>query len=159
MTAMDTTLSVAFGTLLRRHRLAAGLTQEELAERALISKRSIGDMERGVVHTPRKETVALLSDALTLAPPERRALAEAARRLRAPTPARPLPSDSVALPPFVGRARELALLERHLAGDGPPLLLLAGDPGIGKTRLLHAAAARAVGYGYCVLEGGCQRRG
>src|SRR5947199_368956 len=30
--AMDTVASVAFGTLLRRYRLAAGLTQEELAE-------------------------------------------------------------------------------------------------------------------------------
>jgi predicted XRE-type DNA-binding protein len=38
-------------------------------------------MERGVVHTPRKDTVALLTDALALAPQERAALAEAARRL------------------------------------------------------------------------------
>src|SRR5438445_8583538 len=58
----------AFGTLLRRHRLAAGLTQEELAERASLSKRSISDIERGVPHTPRKDTVALLADALALAP-------------------------------------------------------------------------------------------
>src|SRR5437764_1952612 len=63
----------------------------------------------------------------------------------------------------VGRARELALLERHLggspAGSAPPLLLLAGEPGIGKTRLLRAAAPRAVAQRWCVLEGGCQRRG
>jgi tetratricopeptide (TPR) repeat protein len=63
----------------------------------------------------------------------------------------------------VGRGRELALLERYLegspAGATPPLLLLAGEPGIGKTRLLHAAVPRAVAQGWCVLEGGCQRRG
>src|SRR5262249_15470911 len=61
--------------------------------------------------------------------------------------------------PLVGRARELALLERHLAGEGPPVLLVAGEPGIGKTRLLQEAAARAAGTGWCVLQGGCSRRG
>jgi tetratricopeptide (TPR) repeat protein/transcriptional regulator with XRE-family HTH domain len=153
---------VALGTLLRRYRLAAGLTQEELAERAGISRRSLGDMERGVVHAPRKDTVALLVEALGLDPPERAALAEAARRRGTPVAvagAPLLPST----PPFVGRARELALLERHLgastAGSAPPLLLLAGEPGIGKTRLLQAAAPRALAGGWCVLEGGCQRRG
>jgi tetratricopeptide (TPR) repeat protein len=58
----------------------------------------------------------------------------------------------------VGRASELALLERHLSGLGPPLLALAGEPGIGKTRLLHEALHRAPGYGWRVLEGGCQRQ-
>jgi tetratricopeptide (TPR) repeat protein/DNA-binding XRE family transcriptional regulator len=159
---METPSCVAFGTLLRRYRIAAGLTQEELAERAGISRRSLGDMERGVVHTPRKDTVTLLTAALALSPQERAALAEAARRLG--TLVVPVPSPVVpSTPPFVGRARELALLERHLgasrAGSAPPLLLLAGEPGIGKTRLLHAAAPRAVAQGWCVLEGGCQRRG
>jgi tetratricopeptide (TPR) repeat protein len=59
----------------------------------------------------------------------------------------------------VGRTRELALLERHLGGEGPPLLLLAGEPGIGKTRLLQAAIPRAGVLGIQVLQGGCQRRG
>src|SRR5262249_31318863 len=65
-------------------------------------------------------------------------------------------------PPLVGRVRELGLLARHLTDDGAfppvPLLLLAGEPGIGKTRLLHEVAARAHVEGWCVLEGGCQRR-
>ncbi len=64
----------------------------------------------------------------------------------------------------MGRQRELALLAAFLAGAdeaGPdaPLLLLAGEPGIGKTRLLQAAAQQAVAQGWCVLEGGCHRRG
>jgi hypothetical protein len=50
----------------------------------------------------------------------------------------------------------VALLEGHLRGQGPPALLLAGQPGIGKPRLLHAALPRAAGQGLCVLEGGCQ---
>ena len=45
MDTLDTLQSVAFGTLLRRARIAAGLTQEELAERAGISRRSLGDLE------------------------------------------------------------------------------------------------------------------
>lgn len=159
---METQPFVAFGTLLRRYRLAAGLTQEELAERAGISRRSLGDMERGVVHAPRKDTVRLLTEALALALPERAALAEAARRLGRPVA---VASSLIvpSAPPFVGRARELALLERQLAaspaGSAPPLLLLAGEPGIGKSRLLHAAVPRAVAMGWQVLEGGCQRRG
>ena len=154
---MDTVQPRAFGTLLRR-RIAAGLTQEELAERAGVSLRRIGDVERGVSWTPRRATVALLAEALGLSPMEHADFAEAARRLRVPAPAasaRPWATT----PPLVGRQRELALLERHLAGQGPPLLVLAGEPGIGKTRLLHAAIPRAVAQGWRVLEGGCQRRG
>src|SRR5438105_3002065 len=90
--AMETMQSVAFGTLLRRHRVAAGLTQEELAERAGISRRSLGDMERGAAHTPRKDTVALLAEALVLSPRDRSTFAEAARRLGALAPAAPVPA-------------------------------------------------------------------
>jgi tetratricopeptide (TPR) repeat protein/transcriptional regulator with XRE-family HTH domain len=155
---MEAVQCVAFGTLLRRYRIAAGLTQEELAERAGLSGRTIGDMERGVVHAPRKDTVALLAAALALDPQNRAAFAEAARRPDAPAPAVPI-SAGTSTPPFVGRAGELALLERHLAGEGPPVLLLAGEPGIGKTRLLHAAVPPALVQALRVLEGGCQRRG
>jgi hypothetical protein len=59
---------------------------------------------------------------------------------------------------------ELAALEQHLAAEGPPagpapLLLLAGEPGIGTSRLLREATVRAPQRGWTVLEGGCQRRG
>jgi tetratricopeptide (TPR) repeat protein/transcriptional regulator with XRE-family HTH domain len=154
---METGPSPSFATLLRRYRVAAGLTQEELAERARLSARTLGDLERGVSHAPRKDTVALLAQALDLGAPERAALAQAARRL-SPASSRPTPAGTSS-PPLVGRAHELALLERHLRGQGPPVLLLAGEPGIGKTRLLHAALPRAAGQGLRVLEGGCQRRG
>jgi transcriptional regulator with XRE-family HTH domain/tetratricopeptide (TPR) repeat protein len=151
---------VAFGTLLRRYRVAAGLTQEELAARAGISQRNLGDLERGVGHSPRKDTIALLAGALALSPQERAALTAAARRIGAATPRDSAVGTGVlATVPFVGRRRELTLLEQHLRGEGPPLLLLAGEPGIGKTRLLHAALPRAVTVGLQVLQGGCQRRG
>src|SRR5437764_10235180 len=50
-------------------------------------------------------------------------------------------------------------MDRPRAGEGRPVLLLVGEPGSGKTRLLHAALPRAAGQGLRVLEGGCQRRG
>jgi len=151
----------SFGDLLKRYRLAAGLTQEDLAERAGLSAKGISDLERGARHTPRKDTLSLLVAALHLAEPECKLLEATARR---PNEALVLPlapweptADGGARPPLVGRAAELARLSRHLAGDGPPLLLLAGEPGIGKSRLLQEVSEQAAAAGWTVLVGGCHR--
>jgi hypothetical protein len=57
---------------------------------------------------------------------------------------------------LVGRARELAILRARLdaleEGRGA-LLVLTGEPGIGKTRLCQAAAEEARGRGLTVLRG------
>ena len=45
-----------FGEVLKHERLAAGLTQEELAERASLSARAISDLERSVKQTLRRQT-------------------------------------------------------------------------------------------------------
>ena len=66
--------SPTFGQLLRRHRRAAGLTQEALAERAGISHRTVSDLERGLYQRPHRDTVHLLAEALGLPDEERRAL-------------------------------------------------------------------------------------
>ena len=71
--------AVPFGGLLRRLRIDAGLTQEELAEAARLSYRSISDLERGISLAPRKETIRLLADALNLAGAERTEFEAAAR--------------------------------------------------------------------------------
>ncbi len=55
-----------FATLLRRHRLLAGLSQEELAERARVSLNAVGALERGINRQPHPRTVALLAEALRL---------------------------------------------------------------------------------------------
>ena len=68
---MPTPHPKTFGELLRRFRVAAGLTQEELAERAQLSTRAVSDLERGINRTPRRDTVQLLADALELTQAER----------------------------------------------------------------------------------------
>ena len=59
---MSTVAPITFAVLLRRHRLAAGLTQDDLAGRSGLSVRGIQDLERGARTSPRAETVRLLAD-------------------------------------------------------------------------------------------------
>ena len=66
--------SLTFADLLHSYRLAGGLTQEDLAERAQLSVDAISTLERGIRRFPRKDTIALLADALALTPDERREL-------------------------------------------------------------------------------------
>ena len=72
-----------FASVLRQLRAEAKLTQEELAEAAGLSPRSISDLERGINRTARKDTAELLAGALGLAEPAR-AVFVAAARGRAP---------------------------------------------------------------------------
>src|SRR6266851_3748026 len=85
MTALRGTMEpeLRFPDLLRQLRTGALLTQEELAEAASVSPRSVSDLERGINRTARKDTALLLADALGLAGPAR-ALFVAAARGRGP---------------------------------------------------------------------------
>src|SRR5258708_5097180 len=61
-----------------------------------------------------------------------------------------------ARPPFVGRERELHSLLNNLdqaARRGGAVVLIGGEPGIGKTRLVAEVAARASADGWLVLTG------
>src|ERR1051326_7303506 len=60
-----------FGMLLSQYRAAAGLSQEELAELAGLSRRGISNLERGERRLPHLATVRRLADALALADAER----------------------------------------------------------------------------------------
>lgn len=62
------------GGLLREHRRAAGLTQEQLAERAKLSVRTIRRLENGQLIDHRVGTVTQLADALALTSDQRRTL-------------------------------------------------------------------------------------
>jgi transcriptional regulator with XRE-family HTH domain/tetratricopeptide (TPR) repeat protein len=174
-----------FGELLRRFRLAAGVSQERLAERAGLSVQALSALENGRRQAPYRHTVTLLAQGLDLSAAETALLEASITRGRLPAraaisaslPIAQAPSadrlpaqdggaepsrrvtQGPALSPLVGHGRELALLGGHLAGEGPPLLLLAGEPGIGKSRLLAEVAGHAHDQGWTVLQGGCQRRG
>jgi DNA-binding CsgD family transcriptional regulator len=67
-------------------------------------------------------------------------------------------SQSVAAAPLIGRDEELArlagVLERARGGTAGAVLI-AGDAGVGKTRVLDEVAARAAGAGMTVLTGHC----
>lgn len=69
----------SFGALLKRYRLATGLSQEALAARASLSARTISDLERGIHDTPRTDTLELLTSALSLSTQQRALLLASAR--------------------------------------------------------------------------------
>jgi len=143
----------AFGGLLRQLRADARLTQEELAEAAGLSPRSVSDLERGINRTARKDTTRLLADALGLAGPPRARFEQVARgrataaALTAPGSLTVRPGDLPAqLGTFIGRDRELP--EVRALVESSRLVTLTGAGGSGKTRLsLQVAAGLPDGFG------------
>jgi predicted ATPase/transcriptional regulator with XRE-family HTH domain len=106
------TASGPFALLLRRLRLAAGLTQEALAERAGLSDRAISALERGVNRQPHLETVQLLATALNLSLQQRAAFLAAARPESLPAPPPPAGTLTFLLTDVEGST---ALWEQHEA--------------------------------------------
>jgi predicted ATPase/DNA-binding CsgD family transcriptional regulator/DNA-binding XRE family transcriptional regulator len=139
-----------FGSVLREVRIAAGLTQEDLAERTGLSVRGISDLERGARSHPHFETVRLLADALELTLPERTALVAAARPplIEPPTDAaHPIAViSSLPTPPtrLVGRDQEVALALSLFDHGDLRLLTLTGPGGVGKTRLAIEIASQSM---------------
>jgi len=151
--------ALTFAALLRRLRTEARMTQEELAQAAHLSPRSVSDLERGIHQTARKHSALLLADALRLTGPVRVLFVAAARGraaasevlagrdgavsgVSAAATIRALPRDIVN---FIGRQAELGrLLESaHATADRGGVVgihAIGGMAGIGKTTFaVHAA--------------------
>jgi tetratricopeptide (TPR) repeat protein/transcriptional regulator with XRE-family HTH domain len=160
-----------FGSLLRQHRLAAGLTQEELAGRAEVSVRAISDLERGRTARPFRHSVRQLTAALGLEGVAAEQFAASALSGSTSTDAAdaadaaeqrtaPGRGESAMVPRqlpapvrhFSGRSRELATLGAMLDRTGEPtagaapVIAICGSAGIGKTalavRFAHQVADR-----------------
>src|SRR5829696_6039344 len=135
----------SFGDMLRRLRSAAGLSQEELAARAGLSRNGISNLERGRHPAPRLETLRLLADALGLAEPDCAALLTAARPSILRNGSEIAPSTypgslPAPLTRLIGREAELAALSAGLQDAEVRLLTVTGPGGVGKTRLAIASA-------------------
>ena len=126
-----------FGDLLRQHRNAAGLTQEDLAERSGLSVDTISLLERGEHRRPHRYTMQSLADALGLSRSDRISFEASARKPAGSATARVaqpagLPSP---LTTFIGREREVKEVKQKLLQPNVRLLTLTGPGGVGKTRL------------------------
>src|SRR6202453_4762592 len=119
-----------FGAWMRQRRIAARLSQEELAESSGVSVRAISDLERGRTTRPYPRSMRLLAAALA-GPVPLPAAAPAAGHVvprELPAPVRH----------FTGRTAELdQLSELAVAGEVPALVICAvgGTAGVGKTVL------------------------
>jgi transcriptional regulator with XRE-family HTH domain len=135
--------------LLRQLRAEAGLTQQELAKAAGVSRRAVSDLERGINRTARKDTAVQLAGALGLADPVRSLFVAAALgRIQAAQVLAALHGHAwrassavagglhgfpAALTSFVGRAGPVSEVAGLL--DRSRLVTVTGPGGSGKTRL------------------------
>lgn len=156
--ADETSSGQSFGQLLRSHRVAAGLTQEELADLSGLSVRTLGDIERDRVAKPYRNSLERLADALRLTGTPRQEFVDSGRyrpaRHTASAPAADADEPSAKLvslahlvprqlpasvPFFTGRATELSTLTKllHPAAEtaGATVAVITGTAGTGKTAL------------------------
>jgi DNA-binding SARP family transcriptional activator len=142
---------------LTRAQVALDPLAEEPSRRLIVRLAEAGD--RAAALAAGERLAERLRSALGIPPSrETRALLDGLRRaavLVAPAAALARAHDTA----FVGRAAELERLHASWAGVSMHrdrrIVLLAGEPGVGKTRLSHEFAARTLAGGATVLLGRC----
>ncbi len=138
--------ATTFGDWLRGRRRSLGLTQAELARKvgcATITIQKIEADER----RPSADMARWLAEACDVGAPQRQHFLRLARAGRNITPREQVALDlrptnlPRALPPLIGRERDLRIARKRLLQDGARLLSITGPPGVGKTMLsLHLGA-------------------
>ena len=150
----------SFGYWLRRRRKALDLTQAALAQQVSCSQAAIKKIEAGE-RRPSRALALRLAQHLAIPAYEQAGFLEAARKLGAADrlqldelPVRAQTSAAGAsiaqaaerTTPFVGRDKEygqlIGLIDGLAAGNGC-VVLIRGEAGIGKSRLMHEAARHA----------------
>ena len=136
--------ATSFGTLLKTYRVAAGLSQEALAEAAGLTAQAVSALERGLRQAPYRNTVQALAVALGLDADAAAALDTSVNRRRGPARAQaslsfpPLPTPTT---PLLGREDDVAAVSALLRRNDVRIVTLTGLGGVGKTRLAVAVAA------------------
>jgi predicted ATPase/DNA-binding XRE family transcriptional regulator len=152
----DMATPISLAGLIRELRGSIGLTQEELAERAGVSVRTVSDIERGLRQSLYRDTAQRLAEALEVEEEDRPHFVAFARgrikRPRRDSPFNPsLDASSLfatipVIPTrLIDRERELNILMKAFADRSIRLLTLMGSGGIGKTRVATEAALHAQG--------------
>ena len=104
--------------LLQQHRVSAGLSQEELAERAGLSRRGISDLERGQRRVPHPGTVRRLAEALSLDQSQRATLLASAQATTGkPGGNQPAPETALGFAERLRRARVEARLTQDALAE------------------------------------------
>ncbi|WP_211769282.1 helix-turn-helix domain-containing protein [Kutzneria sp. CA-103260] len=154
---MDT---YAFGRILRAYRREGGFTQQQLADRAMLSVRAVRDLELGNARQPRVGTVRLLADGLQLRGQRRSTFEAAAGRFGETEPAlhgRSIGREENQRPPaplhgLVGRRTEVRALTDLLVAGDQRLVTVTGVGGVGKSRLAAEVATTVhTEFGWPVL--------
>jgi tetratricopeptide (TPR) repeat protein/transcriptional regulator with XRE-family HTH domain len=143
--------SETVAALLKRFRLVAGLSQEDLAERARLSVQAIGAIERGARRRPHPRTLRALAAGLALSAEDRALLLGTASRPQEPGAYRASTRSVAQLPrdigDFTGRESEVsqvvaALTSPPANAQAAPVVAISGTPGVGKSALAVHVAQR-----------------
>jgi len=123
-----------FGELLRQHRLAAGLSQRELADQAQLSERAVRDLENGATRRPRLHSLRAVAAAIGLSGYELTSFITTGQNPG--RPALPPTAPLSAVGPLIGRDDELRRLADLVVGRRHRLITVVGAGGVGKSRLV-----------------------
>ncbi len=166
----------SFGKWMRTRRRALDLTQEQLAQLVGCAQVTIRKIEADEL-LPSKQLTEILAEKLGVPPQEREPFVKYARSGKHPESISAQPStatpwrdktrveystlDHIVRGGLVGRVEQVRRMSERLDalqnGSGG-MVLMSGEPGIGKTRLLNEATDAAKARGYPVLIGRCHER-